>query len=138
MSGGRYASGRDMTTAAITLLALLLVKHFICDFVLQTPWQISQKGIYGAPGGLVHSGIHILGTLSVLLVLAAPVKIVLTILVVEFIVHYHIDWGKEQAVRRMKWSGGARFWNAIGLDQLLHGLTYVVIAVYVTGWITRS
>ena len=52
-----------MTSAAITLLALLLIKHCLCDFVLQTPWQLAQKGTYGAPGGLVHSGIHVAGTL---------------------------------------------------------------------------
>ncbi len=127
-----------MTTVAITLLVLLFVKHFICDFVLQTPWQIAQKGIYGAPGGLIHSGIHVLATLAILLVMAVPVKVVLTVLVVEYIVHYHVDWGKEQIVRRLKWGMGARFWNAIGLDQLVHGLTYIAIAVYVTGWITKG
>ncbi len=123
----------DMTTAAITLLALLMVKHFVCDFVLQTKWQVHQKGIYGAPGGLVHSGIHIAGTLIVLVAAGTPAAVIVTVLVAEFIVHYHIDWGKERAVRQFGWQDGARFWNAIGFDQLLHGLTYLAIAVYVLG-----
>ena len=122
-----------MTTAAITLFALLLVKHFVCDFVLQTPWQIAQKGIYGAPGGILHSGIHIAGTLVTLLAVRAPPTVVLTVLVVEFLIHYHIDWSKEQTVRRLGWKHGARFWNAIGFDQLLHGLTYLAIVAYVIG-----
>ena len=122
-----------MTSAAIILLALLFIKHCICDFVLQTPWQIKQKGIYGAPGGIVHSGIHIAGTLLVLLVVMPPLSVIVTVLVAEFLVHYHIDWGKEQAVRRFNWRDGARFWNAIGIDQLLHNLTYLGILVYVTG-----
>lgn len=124
-----------MTTAAITLLALLLVKHFVCDFVLQTPWQIGQKGIYGARGGLVHSAIHVAGTLIALLVVMPPLSVIATVLVLEFIAHYHIDWSKEQTVRRLDWRVGARFWNAIGFDQLLHGLTYLAIVVYVTGWV---
>ena len=122
-----------MTTLAIALLALLMVKHFVCDFVLQTPWQIAQKGIYGAPGGIVHSGIHIAGTLVALIAVMTPVGVILPVLVAEFLVHYHIDWGKEQTVRRLNWRHGNRFWNAIGFDQLLHGLTYLAIAVYVTG-----
>jgi hypothetical protein len=122
-----------MTTAAITLFALLLIKHFVCDFVLQTPWQIAQKGIYGAPGGIVHSGIHIAGTLVALLAVMTPPATILVVLIAEFIIHYHIDWGKEQTVRRLGWKVGARFWNAIGFDQLLHGLTYLAIVVYVEG-----
>jgi hypothetical protein len=122
-----------MTSAAIVLFALLLVKHFVCDFVLQTPWQIAQKGVYGAPGGLVHSGIHIAGTLVALIAVATPITTIVTVLIVEFIVHYHIDWGKEQTVRRLNWRAGARFWNSIGFDQLLHGLTYLAIVVYVEG-----
>jgi hypothetical protein len=122
-----------MTSAAIVLFALLLVKHFVCDFVLQTPWQIAQKGVYGAPGGLVHSGIHIAGTLVALIAVATPISTIVTVLIVEFIVHYHIDWGKEQTVRRLNWRAGARFWNSIGFDQLLHGLTYLAIVVYVIG-----
>jgi hypothetical protein len=122
-----------MTTAAITLLALLLIKHFICDFVLQTKWQVHQKGIYGAPGGIVHSGIHVAGTLVALIAVMTPIPLIATVLVAEYVIHYHIDWGKERLVRRFDWRDGARFWNAIGLDQLLHGLTYLAIAVYVIG-----
>ena len=122
-----------MTSAAITLLALLLIKHFICDFVLQTPWQLAEKGIYGAPGGIVHSGIHIAGTLVALLAVQTPLSVALPVLIAEFAVHYHIDWGKEQTVRRLDWRAGARFWNAMGFDQLLHGLTYLAIVVYVMG-----
>jgi len=122
-----------MTSAAIALLALLLVKHFFCDFVLQTKWQVHQKGIYGAPGGLVHSGIHVAGTLVALIAVMTPIAVIVTVLIAEYVIHYHIDWGKEQLVRHFDWREGARFWNAIGFDQLLHGLTYVAIVVYVIG-----
>lgn len=116
-----------MTTAAIALFALLLVKHFVGDFVLQSKWQVHQKGIYGAPGGIVHSGIHVAGTLVALIAVATPIPVMATVLIAEFLVHYHIDWGKEQIVRAFDWRDGARFWNAIGFDQLLHGLTYLAI-----------
>jgi hypothetical protein len=121
-----------MTSAAITLLALLLVKHCLCDFVFQTPWQLSQKGTYGAPGGLVHAGSHVTGTFIALLAVMPSPSVFMTVLVAEFVVHYHIDWVKEQVVRRCDIREGARFWNAIGVDQLLHNLTYLAILVYVT------
>ncbi|MCX7304986.1 MAG: DUF3307 domain-containing protein [Hyphomicrobiales bacterium] len=127
-----------MTTVAITLFALLLLKHFVCDFVLQTPWQIAQKGIYGAPGGIVHSGIHVAGTLVALVAVLTPPLTIITVLIAEFIVHYHIDWSKEQTVRRLNWRVGARFWNAIGMDQLLHGLTYLAIVIYVAGRVRQG
>ncbi|MEW9807374.1 DUF3307 domain-containing protein [Mesorhizobium sp. ZMM04-5] len=122
-----------MTTVAIALFALLLVKHCLGDFVLQTKWQVHEKGIYGAPGGLVHSAIHVAGTLVALLLVQASFPVVATVLIAEFVVHYHIDWGKEKVVRYFGWRDGARFWNAIGFDQLLHGLTYVAIVAYVCG-----
>lgn len=119
-----------MTTLAITVLALLLFKHFLCDFVFQTQWQIRQKGQYGKPGGLVHSGIHVVGTALALLPAMLPVATVAAVMAAEFVVHYHIDWSKEKLVRRFDWRDGARFWNAIGLDQLAHGLTYLSIGAY--------
>lgn len=120
-----------MTSAAIALFALLLVKHFLGDFVLQSKWQVHQKGVYGAPGGIVHSGIHAGGTLIALVAVMTPLAVIVPVLIAEFIVHYHIDWGKEWTVRRFGWQDGARFWNAIGFDQLLHGLTYLAIVAYV-------
>ena len=121
-----------MTSVAITMLALLMVKHFVCDFVLQNKWQITGKGIYGHPGGLAHSAIHVAGTFLVLMPFFIPTGTLLAVLVAEYVVHYHIDWAKEQLVRRFDWRDGARFWNAIGFDQLLHGLTYLAITAYLT------
>lgn len=121
-----------MTSVAITMLALLMVKHFVCDFVLQNKWQITGKGIYGHPGGIAHSAIHVAATFLVLLPFSVPTGTLFAILVAEYVVHYHIDWAKEQLVRRFDWRDGARFWNAIGFDQLLHGLTYLAITAYLT------
>ncbi len=115
--------------AAMVLLAMayLLVKHAAADFILQTETQRREKGIYGATGGLTHSLTHIALTAPVfsLLPAAAP-GIILALLATEFVLHYHIDWTKEQIVRRNDWtSRDTPFWWALGIDQLLHGLTYV-------------
>lgn len=116
-------------------MALLLVKHAVADFFLQTAYQRKTKGIYGAPGGLVHSAIHIALTAPVLLLFpSVGLARAAVILAGEFAVHYHLDWLKDQAVRHSGWtSHDTPFWWALGLDQLMHGLTYVVIVWYALG-----
>lgn len=116
-----------MTDQALVVLILLEVKHFLFDFVWQTPWQLANKGRWGHPGGLVHSGLHAAATVAVLLVAGVDPATLLLVALGEFAVHYHIDWGKEQVVRRFVVGQGAAFWRMIGLDQLCHRLTYVLI-----------
>ena len=113
----------------LTAMAFLLVKHALADFLLQTEYQRSTKGTYGAPGGIIHSALHIALTAPVLLMFQGlSLPRALTILAGEFIIHYHLDWLKEQTVRRQSWtSRDTPFWWALGIDQLMHGLTYVGI-----------
>lgn len=117
-----------MTALACLFLVALAVKHFLFDFVLQTPYQLANKGKYGHPGGLLHSGLHVLGTAAALAIVGPAPTVFLAILVAEFVVHYHIDWGKEQITARHGSGMDGFFWRMIGLDQLLHHLTYVAIA----------
>lgn len=117
--------------ARLLLLAMawLLVKHYLADFLLQSAYQYRNKGRYLHPGGLLHSLIHVALTAPVFLLLPpAGLAAAGLILGAEFLVHYHVDWAKE-AIGRMRGltpSDGA-FWHFLGLDQMLHGLTYVAI-----------
>lgn len=116
------------------LLIALQVKHFVCDFPLQGPYQYLNKGTYGHAGGLLHSFIHQVGTLCVFLILiprpasteALTIRIAV-ILFVEFLAHYHIDWAKMNINKHMNWKPNTseQFWWLLGFDQLLHQLTYV-------------
>ena len=104
------------------------VKHFVCDFVLQTAYQYRNKGVYGHPGGLLHAGLHTCGSLPAVLALQAFGGLAASILAAEFFVHYHVDWSKEQINKRYALSFNDNFyWSVFGADQLLHQLTYVVI-----------
>jgi Protein of unknown function (DUF3307) len=122
----------------VGLLALLLLqlKHFVCDFVTQTPYQLRYKRIYGHPAGLLHAAHHVVGSAAVFAALAAfaplPVSlsVVAMLLGAEFLLHYHIDWAKEQVIRPYVASQGPAFWAIFGFDQFLHQLTYVAI-IYV-------
>ncbi|HKQ54316.1 MAG TPA: DUF3307 domain-containing protein [Methyloceanibacter sp.] len=114
---------------ALAAAAVLMIKHTLADFYLQTPYQYLNKGTYGHPGGMIHAAIHVALTPLVYLVLV-PGSLLLagSIALGEFLVHYHVDWLKEQILRRngltMQTPG---FWHALGTDQLIHGLTYLVI-----------
>jgi hypothetical protein len=117
-------------STVILLLALFGIKHFVCDFLLQYPHMLAQKGIYGARGGIEHAAIHALGTVIVLC-LALPwnpathlAAIILGLF--DGIVHYHVDWLKQRLNRGLT-TADRMFWVWFGADQGLHYLTYIAI-----------
>jgi hypothetical protein len=113
-----------VTTLLLVLLALQF-KHFIVDFLLQTRYQWSNKGTYGHPGGILHAGLHGVGTYLCVALVTRP-DIALGLALVDWLVHYHIDWAKMQLNSRLGLTpADSRFWVLLGLDQLLHQLTYV-------------
>lgn len=109
----------------------LVVKHAIADFFLQTRYQWMNKGKYGHPGGLLHAAIHVAFSAPLLLILPPPsLNYGLAVLAAEFVVHYHCDWTKEQVVKRNGWTfTDDAFWRAMGVDQLVHYLTYIAMVV---------
>jgi len=113
----------------LAAVAVLMLKHAVADFYLQSSYQYLNKRTYGHRGGFLHSAIHAALTPLVYLVLApASLLLVAGIAVGEFLVHYHVDWLKEQLIHRNNWTPQCRmFWFALGTDQLVHGLTYLVI-----------
>jgi Protein of unknown function (DUF3307) len=120
----------DQITLVLAALAYLQIKHYVCDFILQRPYQYLNKGIYGHPGGLVHAGLHAIATCPLFVFITPPFKLGAAIIVAEFVVHYHIDWLKEQVMKRTGWQTADNgYWWALGGDQLLHQLFYVVIVV---------
>ena len=121
-----------MTETAQLMLGVmtyLLLKHAVADFFLQNAFQHKNKGRYGHPGGILHSLIHIAMTAPIFLIWTLiEQNWMIAILTGEFLIHYHIDWIKENVVRSMGLAPtGAKFWNAMGVDQLMHGWTYVAI-----------
>ena len=114
---------------ALLAMAYLLAKHMVADYMLQTPYQWMNKGRYGHPGGLLHVAIHLAMTVPVFAILAPATPTTAgAILGGEALIHYHMDWIKENLGKALKLqSNGAGFWRLHGLDQLVHGLTYVGI-----------
>ena len=110
----------------------LFIKHFICDFPLQIfPWMYLNKGRYLHPGGIVHAGVHGIGTLIVLSFFF-EIKLSIFYALIDMLVHYHIDWAKMNLSCHydLKPNNSEWFWVLLGLDQLLHHLTYFAIIYY--------
>jgi hypothetical protein len=115
-----------MNTVLVVLL-LLTIKHFVVDFLLQNKFQWSNKGTYGHPGGLLHAGLHGVGT--ALCLYAFDWQHILFFAGFDAVIHYHIDWAKMNINARMGWTATTheQFWWLLGLDQFLHSLTYLAI-----------
>lgn len=128
-----------MPQLALTILVavtILMLKHAVADFYLQSSYQYLNKGTYGHPGGIIHSAIHVALTPLVYLVIApASLLLVLGIAASEFVLHYHIDWLKEQIVRGNGWTMQDRgCWYALGTDQFVHGLTYLALVAVLVAY----
>lgn len=105
------------------LLILLFIKHWIADFVIQSDWQVSQKGIYGAWGGVIHAVIHGALTGGIMLFILPHLMSATIVGVVDGLLHYHVDYIKARWGERDP--SNPRFWIHLGLDQLCHALFYI-------------
>jgi Protein of unknown function (DUF3307) len=116
----------------LLILFLLFTKHFIVDFPLQTPYQYLNKGKYGHAGGLLHSALHGLATFIIFAIFLVSIKLALFLAIIDFVVHYHIDWAKVNINNRYGWKSDkhSQFWILLGLDQYLHALTYIGLVFF--------
>lgn len=71
----------------------------------------------------MHSGLQGLGTLFILGPIAA---------IVDFAVHYHVDWAKIQINQKygLKPDNSEKYWWLLGADQYAHSVTYIALAAY--------
>lgn len=121
----------------LAAVGVLVAKHLVADFLLQTSYQAANKGTYGHIAGLTHAFNHVLLTPVVFLVLP-PASLGLGggILAAEYAWHYHQDWTKDKINNSLGLGpSDTGFWWGIGIDQFLHYMSYLVI-IYVL--ISRS
>lgn len=128
----------------LCLLSLLIFKHFIVDFPMQTERMVDEKGTYGSYGGLMHSGLHGWATMIVVtaflplitgweVVAAGIIGIVIGL--ADAVAHYHIDWVKMNLGRDFTIKD-KMYWTLLGLDQMLHYLTYILL-ISIIMWILK-
>jgi Protein of unknown function (DUF3307) len=116
----------------IFLLSLFQIKHLVCDFFLQAPYQYLNKGKYGHPGGLLHVGIHCMGSIWVMAACRPDLHRMFWLIIGEAIIHYHVDWAKIQIGDKFNWkpTNSDYFWWLLGIDQFVHQITYVVMVYF--------
>ena len=126
-----------MTPASlIALYVAFRIKHYVCDFMLQTDWMALTKGKPGMDGYRAlfsHTLIHAIGTLLITLVFAPSLW---WLALVDLAVHSVIDRVKGLLTYRRGWTPkDTIFWWTFGLDQEAHNFTHLAyIIVIVMGY----
>ena len=114
-----------MFNEIFVILALLFIKHWYIDFVNQSEEEVKGKGIYGNLAGIGHSFKHGLATFVILTFFVQDFVVCVALGILDFVIHYHTDWIKMRFGNRDITT--KQFWAQLGLDQLVHSLTYVFI-----------
>jgi hypothetical protein len=117
-----------MFDSIFILLALLFVKHWYIDFVNQTNEEVAGKGTYGNAHGLMHSIKHGVATAVIFGLFTQDFAYSVTIGIIDFVLHYHIDWAKMNINRHYGYTiDKPAFWAWLGADQLAHSLSYLAL-----------
>ena len=78
------------------------------------------------PLGLLHAGIHTVGSFPALFILTHAAVPIAVLLASEFVIHYHTDWIKANIDSRLRLNDtNSLYWTIFGSDQLVHQLTYI-------------
>jgi len=108
------------------------LKHFVCDFLLQTEWMALNKGKPGIEGYkalIPHVAIHSIGSLIIVLAFA-PTPWWLSVL--DFFIHGFIDRIKGIVSHNKKIKADKTvFWWLFGLDQEMHNLTHMIYIILI-------
>jgi len=112
-----------MIESIFILLALLFIKHWYVDFVDQSEEEVAHKGKYLNWLGVKHSLKHGIATAIIFSFTGIGAVFYVFIGIVDFVLHYHIDWTKMNYGNRDITT--PQFWNHLGLDQLAHYITYL-------------
>ena len=94
--------------------------------------MIRHKGIYLDWRGVKHSVDHGVGTMLIVALFGFNTGAVILATLIDTMAHYHIDWAKSQLNQWLDLKPDQeKFWWLLGLDQLLHYLTYIVILYFI-------
>lgn len=116
------------------LLLLFQIKHFLCDYPLQTPQMLAKGAVapqVWIPALIAHSAVHAAGTL--LIALSVAPQLAFALAVADFALHFVVDRIKASPALGGRWAPNVpQFWWALGFDQLAHhainiGFVYVLV-----------
>ena len=116
------------------LLVIFQIKHYMCDFPLQTPYMLKKvlNGWQFFLPLLTHACVHATGTLLICLYFNSKLW---WLALVDLVIHFLMDRIKagDRYLGRFRDKNKQGYWNCLGFDQLVHHFThYYIIYVLVS------
>lgn len=130
-----------MIEQILLLLIAFQIKHWVCDYPLQTPFMLQKFQREGWVYPLFcHVRVHALFTLLIsaaFLSLYSDMsvqdytRISVWAMLTDGLIHFMVDRVKAHPDLGGRWkSNNPKFWWALGADQMLHHLTHYVIIYF--------
>ena len=129
-----------MILEIFTLLVLFQLKHFVCDYPLQTQYMLGKMQATGWIQPLAaHAGVHAIATFLIAYVVLDLVYwldnlfFATLFAILDFVIHFTVDRIKASPNLGGRFNPTQPyFWWALGADQMAHHLThYLFIAIIV-------
>lgn len=113
------------------MLICFQIKHFVCDYPLQSQYMLKKMNESGWVKPLAaHAGVHSIFTFLIVAVFGG-LFLAIPMAILDFVVHFAIDRIKVKYSKGVNPSE-SKFWAYLGLDQMAHHLTHYTI-ILITG-----
>lgn len=120
----------------VSLGLLLNLKHFIAEYILQTPHIAGGKIRYGSVNSFIHIFHHAFGTMVTGLILKFNLVLILGLVIVESIIHYHVDWAVAHfGAHSYK---DKKYWQWLGIEQFMHQQTFILMIILARYFLTTN
>lgn len=118
----------------VSFSVLLNLKHLVAEYILQTPRIAESKIRYGSLNSFIHTLHHAFGTLMAGLLVDFNLGLILGLVLIEAVIHYHVDW------LHMKFGAQSykdkKYWQWTGIEQFLHQQTFILMIVLARYFLT--
>ena len=115
----------------LLLLTILMIKHAFADLFLQTYHTVGNKSKYISSSHR-HYAEHAVLTFVICLFFT-NITWAFLVAVLDYILHWHIDFAKHRLLNKFDIKRDSKqFFRIQSFDQMLHFLTYALIAFILT------
>ena len=118
----------------LIILYGLFVKHAIADLAMQSLRKTpGDKSDLKSPKGYIHAADHAGLTFIVIFQLTNDVVISISIALLDYILHFTIDYFKTKLIKKCKWTPSDNsYWITQAIDQILHYTCYLSYILLLT------
>ena len=125
----RVSYPSTLVTTMITSIIVLLLAHWLADFVFQTDWMATNKST-SMDALFTHTTIYSIVLLIVILPFNCNIMLIPFILV-NWILHTLVDFITSRITKTLHTNGDIHnFFVVVGFDQFIHAATLIATASY--------